>query len=508
METSISCEPTPSSHGKHEQDIDVVLNNMGPYGRFQVVLEISIIIAVLATSYTFMLSYFTAHDPSWKCIKNNSSEFCSLHSNETIQSNNDIFEERCKIKRDEWKYTTPRHHSLVTEFDLVCTKSSTAALATSAIYMGGILGSMVSGTSADTYGRKPVIVISLFVTICSSIGCSIVSAVWQFAAINIVLGASTVACYFTSIVYLSELVSPRYRTILCNMALVAVTVSFMIMDGVAYFEQNWRHLQRYLSILPAVAITLSIFLPESPRWLLAIGQQSKAVNVLEKIGRFNGNRGCSVNLKTIDASCERKYTYLDLCRNRKVMLLTLCLGALWVAIPTVEYSIALESSKLGGDMYQAFAFSTFADFPALIISTYVCDRFGRKKCILIGLFTSGILAGLIAIIPRSISYRYIINIVIMVSARLVNVIANFGLYIWTFELYPTVLRSQGMAVSAVFERIGLFAVPFITTLLGKVHYALPFVLICALAVVVTAIGMVLPETNKLPTRETYEDFFK
>ena len=491
-----------------DESIDDVLTNIGPCGRFQIILEISMILVTMSTSYNFMLSYFTADDPSWKCVNRNSSHFCQLYSNQSIHSSSDMFEERCKMNREDWSYITSKKYSLITEFDLVCTKTSIAAFSSSAVYMGGIIGSIISGTLSDTYGRKPVIVLSLFATICSSVGCTFVNTIWQFAGLNVLLGAAVVACYFTTIVYISEFASPKYRTLLCNIVLLASTVSFMFMDALAYFERDWRSLQRYLSISTIAAFIVSIFLPESPRWLLANGMKSKAVNVLGKIGRFNGNRSCGVNLKSTCVTNQQKYTYIQFCRNHKVVILTLCIGTLWVTVPIVEYSIALESSKLGGDMYQAFAFSTLADFPAVIMCTYICDRFGRKKCILGGLFTSGIIVGLIAIIPRSISYRYVINIVMMTSARFVNVTAFFGIYTWTFELYPTVVRSQGMAVCAAFERIGLISVPFITDLLQKVNYVLPFLLICALAIVASLIGMFLPETNKLPTREKYDDFYE
>ena len=53
----------------------------------------------------------------------------------------------------------------------------------------------------------------------------------------------------------------------------------------------------------------------------------------------------------------------------------------------------------------------------------------------------------------------------------------------------------------------MLTVPFLTTLLQRVNYILPFVFICVLAMCACAVAVVLPETNKKATRETYQDFF-
>ena len=158
-------------------------------------------------------------------------------------------------------------------------------------------------------------------------------------------------------------------------------------------------------------------------------------------------------------------------------------------------------------MYQAFALSTLADLPSCFACTYLCDRFGRKRIILLGLFTSGILLGFMTCVPRSMSQRYVVNMAIMITARFINGTAFSGMYTWTFELFPTVLRTQGMSVCVVLERLGMFFVPFITRILQRITFVLPFVIMSVLAVVATLVGLVLPETNNTPTRETYNDFF-
>ena len=78
---------------------------------------------------------------------------------------------------------------------------------------------------------------------------------------------------------------------------------------------------------------------------------------------------------------------------------------------------------------------------------------------------------------------------------------------WTPEIFPTVVRAQGMAVCGVFEKIGLITVPFVCSILQDVSYYLPFALMAVLGVLGCLVVAPLPETAHRPTREHFEDFF-
>ena len=158
-------------------------------------------------------------------------------------------------------------------------------------------------------------------------------------------------------------------------------------------------------------------------------------------------------------------------------------------------------------MYEAFALSTIADLPSYCASTYLSNKLGRKKTNLGGLFVSGLLMGSMAFVPKHLSYKFTINLTISMLARFFVCIAFCGMYTWTFELFPTVLRSQALSLCAVADRLGMFAVPFVIELLGQVVYYLPSLMLCTFALLASLVGLYLPETNNQPTKEHYEDFF-
>jgi len=498
-------------------DVDEILTAAGGFGRFQGIMLLVLVYLVLTIGQHFVSSVFIGPDPPWTCTTNSTSnttkDFCVKNFGRHIASDSDDFKLRCSWNSSEWKYTTEDDYSFVQEYDLVCSKTSVAALATAAIYMGGMLGSSVAGPASDAYGRKPVLLITLLLTFVFSLLCAFIKEIWQLTLLRVLLGAASVSCYFTAFVTLSEFVTPSSRTMASNMYIMSLTCAHMLFDLWAYFQRKWRLLQMHSSFPCLVAFAILIFIPESPRWLVAKQKDDRAKEILNKVAQVNGKSLGEIKLKQMNNPAAttgevKKYSYIDLVRSPKVLFVTFCIGIVWFTIGLVYYAIVLEAASLGGDMYKTFALTALADMPSFFTSAYTCDKFGRKKSNLISLFIAGILVGGIAIVPQTYAHRYVVNMVLVMIGKFFAENAFNGIYTWSFEVFPTVLRSQGISVCVIFQRLGLLVVPFLTTVLQSVSYGLPFIFMCVLAILCCLLGITLPETNKKPTRENYEDFFE
>lgn len=489
-------------------DIDEALETGGPCGKFQLLVQMLFMYLVLSIGYQVVFTYFIANDPPWSCVANNTnSSFCNEHIGDIFTSDSDHFYKRCNLERKEWQYTTKKDYSFVTEYDLVCDKATMAAFASSVFYIGGLVGSVISGIVADAYGRKIVLIVSLTITIISSICCSYTKSILQLTLVRGLLGSAQMTCYSIAFIILSEFIAPSYRTISANMFQLTLCMSQVCVDFAAYFERSWRDLQIYAALPSSLALLFFFLLPESPRWLLSVNRKEEAERSLEKINKMNGKQ-MIIRLKVPDVQQEKMYTYVDLFRSWKLTFLTLSQGMIWATVALVYYAIALESSNLGGNMYQAFALSALADLPSNFAAFWACNYLGRKKAVLGSLFFSGLFISSIALIPHHVAYKYVLNITLVMISKFMIDLAFNGIFIWTFELYPTCLRSQGWAVCVVFERVGALVVPFLTTVLQSISAILPFIIMGVIAVLAAFCGLILPETNKQPTRETYDDFFR
>ena len=54
--------------------------------------------------------------------------------------------------------------TIVTDFNLVCTEKAYAPAVGSAFMVGQLIGSFISGTLSDRYGRKIVLFVSIFIS--------------------------------------------------------------------------------------------------------------------------------------------------------------------------------------------------------------------------------------------------------------------------------------------------------------------------------------------------------
>ena len=97
---------------------------------------------------------------------------------------------------------------------------------------------------------------------------------------------------------------------------------------------------------------------------------------------------------------KKTYSYVDLFSNKHVALVTSSQALLWLTASMLYFTLGLESSKLGGNMYEVFALSILFEVPGCFASLFLCNRFGRKKTVLGSFVLCGVFTGAIAAIPR------------------------------------------------------------------------------------------------------------
>ena len=416
------------------------------------------------------------------------------------------------MNRSEWLFTKDERYSIITEFDLVCDRSSLADMTTTFYFVGAMLSGVVSGKFADTFGRRLTMLLLLGLTVVGTLGCGFAGELWQLCVLKVVQGSGS-PLYSITLIYLMELMPAKHQAVSGLLYQTPFCFSLLVFDGVGYLVRRWRTLHFYVALPLCVFVFPFVFLVESPRWLLSVGNVEGAERSLMRVARFNKS---SVNCKLQPSFCnedsnkiqhEKTYTYLDLFRNGTVAFVIGSLSSLWFTSSMVYYMMGLESSRLGGNMYQVFAFSTMVEIPGPFIAMYLCNRYGRKKIILVCSFTSGLLTAAIATVPTRLFRRELVNICLSLSTKLLVNIAYSAMYVWSFELVPTVVRSQGMLFFSVLVNASGLVVPFLVGALQNAMYVLPFVI----AGVVTSLGALfgtkLPETNNRPTREVYDDFF-
>jgi MFS transporter, SP family, arabinose:H+ symporter len=146
---------------------------------------------------------------------------------------------------------------------------------------GTVVGAMLGAWPTDWFGRRPTLIAIGLLYIVSAIWSALAGDVQSFIVARLIgglgIGVSTVAAPL----YISEIAPPRYR------GMLAGSFQFNIVFGIciAYLsnallasigEDAWRWMLGVAAIPSALYTTLSIFIPESPRWLLTKRQDRSA----------------------------------------------------------------------------------------------------------------------------------------------------------------------------------------------------------------------------------------
>jgi SP family galactose:H+ symporter-like MFS transporter len=156
----------------------------------------------------------------------------------------------------------------------------------SSVLLGSLLGAAIGGVLADRLGRRKLLIITAIVFGCGAIGAALAPVtVWLIVA-RLVAGTAIGIASFVAPLYISEIAPVAIRGKLVSINQVALTSGIVISYLIDYAfagAQAWRWMFA-LAVVPAGAFGIGlIFIPDSPRWLIARGHTDRAQNVLKRI---------------------------------------------------------------------------------------------------------------------------------------------------------------------------------------------------------------------------------
>ncbi|KFP59868.1 Solute carrier family 22 member 13, partial [Cariama cristata] len=142
-----------------------------------------------------------------------------------------------------WVYPSAEPPSLLTEFDLVCDRKDLNDISQSVYMAGLLLGSMIFGPLSDRIGRRPVILISVFLQCLFGVGIAFVPHFYVYMAFRCVVGASVSGITMTILALATEWVgvSSRPKAVLISHCCFAI--GQMLLAGLSYGIRNWRLLE-------------------------------------------------------------------------------------------------------------------------------------------------------------------------------------------------------------------------------------------------------------------------
>ncbi|XP_037543120.1 solute carrier family 22 member 6 [Nematolebias whitei] len=398
----------------------------------------------------------------------------------------------------------------VSEWGLVCSRRPLKQMIQST-YMGGVLtGSIIFGSLSDRFGRKSVLIwsyLQLGVLGCSSALSPSYSAYCVFRFLS---GMAVSGIILNGVSLKVEWIPTKSRTLVGTLTSFFFTFGQMILAGLAYWLRDWRKLQVFVCAPHFLFFTYSWWYAESARWLVLNRRSDEALTSLHRVARINGKAEIKDELtldilhfhmsKEIESSGST-FTAFDLLKTRRIRRISICLVAVWFATSFAYYGLAMDLQKFGVSIYLMQIIFAAVDVPAKFFALGMLSYLGRRVSQVSCLFLSAVIIFANIFVPTDMQT---LRTTLACLGKAFTSASFTTVYLFTGELYPTVIRQTGMGFVSTMARAGSMAAPAVL-ILDEVLPVLPSIVYGGAAVLASGFACFLPETLNKPLPDTIKD---
>jgi len=361
------------------------------------------------------------------------------------------------------------------------------------VLLGCAVGALAAGPLADKFGRRAIMIITAIIFAISAFGSGISESSAEFIFYRLFGGLGIGAASVLAPAYIAEVAPPALRGRLATLQQLAIVLglfaaflsNYLIADA-AGSAQNilmldlaaWRWMF-WAELVPAILFLVGVlFIPESPRYLVAQGKVADAKTVFSKISNDNVDAQISDVKSSLHSDKKPSIRDLFIDGSKKVHPIVWAGVALSVFQQFVGINVVFY---YGSELWQAAGFdesqSLFINVLAgttNIVSTFIAialvDKIGRKPLLLVGsvgmfislsaltyIFGSAGLdeAGKLALSDNMGTFALIMANLFVVFFGL-----SWGPVVWVLlgEMFNNRIRGAALAVAASAQWIANFAI--------------------------------------------------
>ena len=506
---------------EHEVTVDEAFDAyVGQIGKGQVKQFLLSSSAWLPAAFLTLVSVFTQRTPEWECIDDDDDDDDDDNINKTFYSHcldvktkadeddlsvlcslNDFFSTNANetsTSEGMWRWTNKKQ-SIVSEFDLICKDEYKIELASSMFFLGFFFGAGVLGQLSDVKGRRTGVYAAVLT---SSLGAGLASMSTSYSQYFVAVfigGFGVGGIGVASFVLCTEPLGIKWKGIMGIGTQYWWALGICLMSFFGYLmQESWRTYSFFCALIGCgyVLITFS-FLKESPRWLLANGKPDEAKEVLEFLAKKNGRLTFERLPDLKEPEKTENVNVSAIFPHKKLKVRLMCMAFVFACNGLIYYGISLNVGNLAGSIYMNNFLSGLVEIPSHIAAQIAVDIIGRRTTLMslmglsgLGAFISGFSKG-----KQRIFFALVGRFGISGSFNVV--------YLYTTELFPTIVRSAALGSCSMIGRIGSISAPQVL-FLRVISPELPSIVLALFALLAVLTCTLVPETHGLVLEESLE----
>jgi SP family sugar:H+ symporter-like MFS transporter len=375
------------------------------------------------------------------------------------------------------------------------------------VLLGCAIGALVAGPLADKTGRKAVMIVTAIIFALSAWGSGISTSATEFILYRLLGGLGIGAASVLAPAYIAEIAPAAIRGRLATLQQLAIVLglftaflsNYLIAsvaggaEGLLFLNiAAWRWMF-WVELIPALLFVVGVmFIPESPRYLVAQGKLKQAQTIFAKISSDNIEQQVSAVQRSLHSEKKPSIADLFIAGQKKIhpiiwVGVALSVFQQFVGINVVFYYGAELWRAAGFDESQSLLINVITG-TTNILSTFIAialvDKVGRKPLLItgsIGMFIS--LAALTFIFGSAdidqsgqLALTNTMGTLALVMANLFVVFfgLSWGPIVWVLlgEMFNNRIRGVALAVAASAQWLANFAITMtFPILLGSVGLA-------------------------------------
>lgn len=392
--------------------------------------------------------------------------------------------------------------------------SGLSGFAVACALLGSAVGAWFAGPVADRTGRVPVMLVAAGLFAVSSLGAGLAFGVWDLIVWRFLAGVGVGVASVIAPAYIAEISPAHIRGRLGSLQQLAIVTGIfvaLLSDAVlaqasggaaeplwfGYEAWRWMFL---VGVVPAVIYgLLALWIPESPRYLVARGRIDRAREVLRVVLGARTSEAVDHKLGEIGDSLRRETrpSLRDLRGRRLGLLPIVWVGILlsvfqqFVGINVIFYYSTSLWQSVGfseSDSFTASVITSITNIATTVVAILIIDRVGRRPMLLVGSIGMAVTLATMAVCfsqavgtdQETLSLPGAWGPVALVAANLYVVFfgATWGPVVWVLlgEMFPNWVRGAALSVAAAAQWLANFAVTTTFPLLANVGLAFAYAL--------------------------------